>query len=409
MKLLWVKAGGLVPLNVGGKIRSFQLLKALAERHEITLFTFYAAHPDDQHRELDSLFDRVRCMPLDIPTGRGPRELLTYARHLLSRQPFAFSKYCKPEVAESLRHLVAESSFDVIVCDFLVPAPVIPWDAGCPKVVFTHNVEAAIWRRHLAVARNPLWKLACWREFRTTDHAERHYLGRADHVIAVSDADRDTFSEFISPAKITVVPTGVDLEYFQPGEAQERPHRLVFTGAMDWMPNEDAVSFFAESILPLIRERIPEIELFIVGRNPTAAVRALDAAHAEVTVTGEVDDIRPFVHESPVYIVPLRVGGGTRLKIFEAMAMGKAIVSTTIGAEGLPVENGQNVIIADEPGEFARQVVTLLENRGQRERIGSAARELVEKRYSWNAASRQFEHALNAAVEVRRDGATGKR
>ena len=403
MRLLWVKAGGLVPLNVGGKIRSFQLLKALAERHRITLFTFYAEHPEDEHQTLEPLFEDVICMPLAIPTGRGPRELLAYAGHLFSPQPFAFSKYCKPSVRRAVRELVDENSFDVIVCDFLVPAPVIPWDAACAKVVFTHNVEEAIWRRHLDVARNPLWKLACWREYRTTAAAERRYLRRADHVIAVSDADRDSFGAYLERSKITVVPTGVDLEYFKPQRVHEKPGRLVFTGAMDWMPNEDAVVHFTESVLPLIRQRVSGAELFVVGRNPTERVRALGDSQPAVTVTGEVDDIRPFVHESPVYVVPLRVGGGTRLKIFEAMAMGKAIVSTTIGAEGLPIESGENAILADDPEEFADSVVSLLEDEELRARLAKTARELVERNYSWAAASQNFDVALDAAVKARRE------
>ncbi len=401
MKLLWVKAGGLVPLNSGGRIRSFQLLRNLAERHEITLYTYYPEQPNDVHHELDSVFARSICVPLPIATGRGPRELATYLRHMLSREPFGLSKYALPEVKKAVRDLVESGDFDVVVCDFLVPAPVMPWDTATPKVIFTHNVEAAIWKRHLSVARNPLWKLACWREYRAMVRAEEGYLQRADHVVAVSDDDRDSFREFLEPSAITVVPTGVDLEYFTPApDAAEAPTpRLVFTGSMDWMPNEDAVIYTMESILPLIEAELDEVEFFVVGRNPTERLRNLAAAHPRLTVTGEVDDIRPFVHDAEVYVVPLRVGGGTRLKIFEAMAMGKAIVSTTIGAEGLPVTSGTNIVLADRPDDFAREVVSLLRQPAVRKDMGAAARTLVEERYSWSAASRHFEDALEAARE----------
>ncbi len=398
MRLLWVKAGGLVPLNVGGHIRSFHLMKALAERHEITLFTFYPEHPDDKHDELSAVFDRVVALPLPIPTGRGPRELASYIRHLLSGQPFALAKHCRPEVKASLRELVEADAFDVIVCDFLVPAPVIPWSAESPKVIFTHNVEAAIWKRHYSVARNPLWKAVCWREHRTTARAERHYLSRAEHVVAVSDADKKIFARYLEPSKITVVPTGVDLDYFHPSEGQESPSRLAFTGSMDWTANEDAMIYFMKEILPGVRREIADVELFIVGRKPSERLHAVAAGQDGVTVTGEVDDIRPFVHAAPVFVVPLRIGGGTRLKIFEAMAMGKAIVSTTVGAEGLPVSHEENIVLADQPAEFAQHVVSLLRDRERRSRLGRRARELVEKRYGWAAVSKYFDQALLAAI-----------
>lgn len=148
-------------------------------------------------------------------------------------------------------------------------APVIPWGAACPKLVFTHNVETSIWERHYRVARHPIWKSAFYREYRTTLRAERFYLSRAEHVVAVSEADKKTFARYLEPSKITVVPTGVDLDYFSPSEGRERPSRLVFTGSMDWMANEDAMIHFVEKILPLVRREITDVELFIVGRKPS--------------------------------------------------------------------------------------------------------------------------------------------
>ena len=251
----------------------------------------------------------------------------------MSGQPYSLSKYCRPEVEASLRELIRADDFDVIVCDFLVPAPIIPWKSETPNVIFTHNVETAIWERHYRVARNPLWKAAFWREYRTTARAERYYLSLAEHVVAVSDADKKTFSSYLQPSRITVVPTGVDLDYFHPTKGEERSSRLVFTGSMDWMANEDAMFYFVKEILPLVRRELAEVELFVVGRKPSERLRGLAANESGVTVTGEVEDIRPYVHASPVFVVPLRIGGGTRLKIFEAMAMGKAIVSTAVGAE----------------------------------------------------------------------------
>lgn len=394
MKILWVKAGGLLPLDSGGKIRSYNILKELARSHEITLFTHYAGEPDDANPQLKGLFQQVECHPLKIPPAKRFAEAVSYARHSMSALPYSVAKYSQPRVAQSLRKLLGENKYDAIVCDFIVAGGVIPWDARPPKILFTHNVEALIWERHYQVARNPLWKAVCRREYQKMERLERSYLEQADQVLTVSEFDRDYFSKFVRPGKIAVIPTGVDTGYFQPAPGAESPDRLVFSGSMDWMANEDGMSFFIAEILPRIREAAPAVELEIIGRSPSVALRALAARTPGVTVTGRVDDIRPYVHRGAVYVVPLRVGSGTRLKIFEAMAMGKAVVSTSIGAEGLPVEHGKNILLADAPADFAREVTRLLSNPPERLGLESAARRLVEQSYSWSAVTAKFEAAL---------------
>lgn len=403
MKILWVKAGGLYPPNIGGRIRSYRILKALARRHSITVFTFYAATQDDLHSALEHEFDRVVLMPLAIPAGRTFREALSYARYLSSPLPYTVSKFCKPEVAQQLLRLVGETQPDVIVCDFVIAAQSIPWNLPIPKIVFTHNVEAAIWRHHYKVAGNPFWKLLSWREYRAMERFERACLNRADHVLTVSDHDRDVFSKVIDRSRITVIPTGVDVEYFRPSPDRHQPATLVFSGAMDWMPNEDAMVYFIKRILPRIRRQIPDASLCVVGRHPSRALLQLASSHQGIEITGMVEDIRPFVHRAAVYVVPLRIGGGTRLKIFEAMAMGKAVVSTRIGAEGLPVHPGQDILIADDPEEFADTTIRLLRDPARREELGRTARELVNKTYSWDAAVQPFETVLNMLVEKKKN------
>jgi glycosyltransferase involved in cell wall biosynthesis len=195
-----------------------------------------------------------------------------------------------------------------------------------------------------------------------------------------------------------VIPTGVDVEYFRPSPDRDQPGTLVFSGAMDWMPNEDAMVYFIKRMWPRIRQQIPNASLCVVGRNPSRALVELAANHQGIEITGIVDDIRPFVHRAAVYVVPLRIGGGTRLKIFEAMAMGKAIVSTTIGAEGLPVHPGQDILIVDDPEQFADTTIRLLGDSVQREELGRAARELVNRTYSWDAVVQPFETVLNTLV-----------
>jgi sugar transferase (PEP-CTERM/EpsH1 system associated) len=393
MRILWVKAGGLVPLDTGGKTRSFQILKQLALRHEVTLYTFYRREPDDQHAELRSLFSRVVTTPLPLPAPRSVAEYLQYAGLLLMGRPATIEKYfLYPEVRRDFTALIASQTFDVVVCDFIYPARVIDWDLSCPKILFTHNVEAQVWSRHALVTSNPLRKLACRLESRALMRAERHYAQLADYVVTVSANDQAFFTRCVPPTRTAVIPTGVDVEYFRANGAPEEPHSLVFTGSMDWLPNDDAVRYFVGHVLPLVRREVPDARFWAVGRRPLPALRAL--ASEGVTVTGTVDDIRPYLDRGAVCVVPLRSGSGTRIKIFEAMAMGKSVVSTTLGAEGLPVTHDRDILLADSPEEFARAIVALLRDPARRRRLGGAARELVERNHSWAAVGTQFEAIL---------------
>src|SRR3984885_7322176 len=398
MKILWVKAGGLVPPDTGGKIRSYNILRQLARQHSITLFSFYAAHNPDVHAELKHMFDRVVTMPLRIPAPKSFAEMCDYAIRLVSREPYGITKYCRPEVRRGLRALLEQENYDVILCDFMAAAGVIPWDCATPKVLFTHNGEATIWRRHYEVASNTIWKAISWQEWLKMQAAERRYLRLADRVLAVSETDRDAFAAFLNAEKLTVIPTGVDIEYFQPLAGEETANSLVFTGSMDWLPNQDAIFFFAHAILPLIREHSPEVFLDVVGRNPSRKLQALAASEKSIRLTGWVDDIRPFVGRGSVCIVPLRIGGGTRLKIFEAMAMGKAVVSTSVGAEGLAVRSGENIVLADTPNDFAQAVTCLLRDPRRRLQLGAAARTLVQENYSWTIVANDFASTLQEGI-----------
>ena len=394
MKILWAKSGGLLPLDRGGKIRSFNIASELARRHQVDLFMFYPSTTPDPHAHLRDRFARVDCIPLDLPKRASVPDTLAYAANAPTTRPYQMRKYCRPAVRRRLRELLCSEHYDVLLCDFLLTAGVVPWDLGTRTVLFTHNVEATIWKRHFLVNRNPLWKLVSWREYRTMARAERRFTEMADHVLTVSDEDRGAFLEFLPEEKVTTVPTGVDLEYFKPAEKPENSHSLVFTGSMDWLPNEDAIIYFATEILPLVQQRVTGVTLSVVGRRPSRKVLALAEKNPSIQVTGAVDDIRPYVHEAAVYVVPLRIGGGTRIKIFEAMAMGSAVVSTRIGAEGLPVTDRKDIWLADSPEDFADRTVALLTGPAERQRMGVTARALVESRYSWNEVTNVLEKVL---------------
>ena len=406
MKILWVKAGGLVPPDTGGKIRSYNILRELAREHSVTFFSFYGAHDGDLHPDLKNMVERVVCVPLKLPPPKSLAEMRDYCIGLFSAQPYNITKYCVPEVRRRLRALLQQETYDVILCDFLVAAGVIPWDWPTPKVIFTHNVEAAIWRRHYEVATNPVWKAISWQEWRKMEAAERRCLRLADHVLTVSETDRNAFAFFLDPEKLTVIPTGVDVDYFQPMPVEEIANSLVFTGSMDWLPNEDAILYFVDAILPLIKAQCPDVSLEVVGRSPSRKLQALAEREKSMRLTGWVQDIRPCVARGAICIVPLRIGGGTRLKIFEAMAMGKSVVSTLVGAEGLPVRGGENILLADTPDDFAGSVISLLRDSSQRNRLGTSARALVQEKYSWPRVAEGFARTLQDVITRHTPSAT---
>jgi glycosyltransferase involved in cell wall biosynthesis len=308
------------------------------------------------------------------------------------------SKFCQPWIATKLRELLARENYDLLLCDFLLTAAVVPWDWPKPKVLFTHNIEAVIWERYYRVSKNPLWKAVSYREYRLLERMERHYVSRAEHVLAVSENDRDFFLRYAAKERMSVIPTGVDVNYFRPSPGKEDPESIVFTGSMDWIANEDGITLFIEKVLPIVRQRFPRAKLSIVGRKPSERLKRIAAREQGVEVTGTVKDIRPYLGRGCVYVVPLFVGGGTRIKIYEAMASGKAVVSTNIGAEGLPVHGGEDILLADDPEAFAKCVVDLLANPARRKQIGESARRLVSENYSWNAVGKNLANVLEAVA-----------
>ena len=401
MKLLWLNAGLLLPLDKGGKLRTWHVMRHLARRHDITYLSF----EDRSQTDADRQGMREVCARLEtVPRGEVDKGTWQFyaeaARYVVNPVPYAVAKYRSAAFRQRLQALLASERFDAVVCDFLPPVVNMPRRLPCPSILFTHNVESEIWRRHAETAGNPLSTLLLRQQMHRMLRFERDALARFDLVLAVSDADGRTFERLYPgalQAPVHVVQTGVDTGYFAPAaEPPVRTH-MVFTGSMDWLPNEDGMAYFCRDILPRIRQAEPDATLSIVGRAPTPAVRRL-AELPGVEVTGRVDDVRPHIARGAVYVVPLRIGGGTRLKIFEAMSMARAVVSTTVGAEGLPVTGGRDIDIADEPSRFAHAVVHLMRDQQARRAMEDAARRLVVERYDWSAVALDFEQALLKAA-----------
>jgi glycosyltransferase involved in cell wall biosynthesis len=259
-------------------------------------------------------------------------------------------------------------------------------------------VEHVIWRRIADLERRPLRRAVLEVEAWKMRQAERRACAAADLVVAVSDDDCQRLHALAPRSRCVAIPTGVDTTFFRPSAAREVPRRLVFTGSMDWFPNEDAILYFVEAILPRIRAEIDGITLTVVGRNPSARLRAA-VEPAGVVVTGTVDDVRPHVDEAAR--TSSRGPGRHALKIFEALSMGKAVVSTKVGAEGLALTPGRDVVIADEPDAFAASVVAL-SAIARRLAIGRAGRQLVQSRYSWEQVSSEFEQHCQSIARIRR-------
>src|ERR1044072_1314487 len=220
---------------------------------------------------------------------------------------------------------------------------------------------------------------------------EREMCRRFDSVIAVSADDREQMKDEYGAEAVFDVPTGVDVEFFQPNNAVKPvPNSLVFTGSMDWLPNDDAIRYFMREIIPLIKQQAPDATLTVVGRNPAPALFELGKTDPSLVITGRVEDVRPYMEAAAAYIVPLRIGGGTRLKIFEAMAMQKAVVSTTVGAEGLPLTDGVELLLADEPAGFADAVVRVLTDRLYANDLGQRAATVVRDNFGWRQVTDRF-------------------
>jgi sugar transferase (PEP-CTERM/EpsH1 system associated) len=397
MTLLWLNAGLLLPLDKGGKLRTWHVMRHLAARHDITYLSFEdATQTDADRRGMREVCSRLETVPRsDAPKGTW-RFYAGAAGYIVDQSPYAVAKYRSAAYRVRIEQLLATERYDLVVCDFLPPVVNLPARLACPSIVFTHNVEAEIWRRHAEQAANPVTKYLMTQQWQRMLRFEADALARFDLVLAVSEADSETFARLYPRSLRTpvhAVQTGVETDYFTPpAAAPERAH-MVFTGSMDWLPNEDGMTYFCREILPKIRQAEPGATLSIIGRAPTPAVRKL-AEIPGVEVTGRVDDVRPHIARGSVYIVPLRIGGGTRLKIFEAMSMAKAVVSTTIGAEGLPVTNGRDIEIADDPSGFAQAVIRLIRDTDRRRSIETAARQLVVEKYDWSAVAEDFERAL---------------
>lgn len=399
MKILWVKAGKLLPVDAGGKIRSFNILRQLQKDHEVVLLTHYGGKRDPGYeKEIRNVFPGAVPVWTAAPDSSQIARLMHYLYCLGSRAPFAVRKFTDKAAGRRIEQLFEEKQFDAAVCDFLSASLTFPRHLRGQTVLFQHNVESILWDRMLATEHNWLKKIIYGMEARKMRRYEKATIAEFKHVIAVSEQDRAHMSESLPSDRISVVPTGVDLGqyHFKPG-AQSVTPLVVFTGTMDFDPNIDGVNYFCREIWPQVLQTVPNARFRIVGKKPVPAVQRL--ASTQVEVTGTVNSIVEHLQQAWVVVVPLRMGGGTRLKIYEAMAAGRAVVSTSIGAEGLDVNDGKDIILADDNDAFAHAIITLLREPELRKRYERAAAELVT-RFDWSSVARRFAEILASSPEA---------
>ena len=396
MRILWVKAGKLLPVDTGGKIRSYNILRHLSRSHQLTLFSYYGGRKDQAYEtEIVRQLPGTQTLHTSALDGSDLAQSLDYLRLVFRSAPFAVSKFTHPAATRRIESWIAAREFDVAVCDFLSASLSFPSTLATPTVLFQHNVETALWQRLAASESSFLRRLVYKIEFRKMARYEKTTLGRFTQVVAVSDHDRQQMLAMAPSCLVEVVPTGVDTaKYTVAPPSKATPPKIVFLGSMDWEPNIDAVLYFCREIFPHIRAKVPAAMFQIVGRNPHASVRQL--ASDAVEVTGTVPSVTEYLREATLVVVPLRAGGGTRLKIFEAMATGKAVISTTIGAEGLPVQSGRDLILADHAVAFAEATILLLTDADLRHRYEEAAAKLVVQ-YDWSSIAHQFAAILQDA------------
>ncbi len=386
-----------LPADTGGKIRTLNILKQLAKRFDIRLVCF-SFSGDDRRLSKDI---EAMGVPVTLIPAQETGVFAKIGHVLFNPQPYSIAKYRSPRMKAELENL-KKYPCDAAHIDHLHMAHYRGCFDGLPCVLDEHNVEYKILERCAHVERT-LWKRIVFRmqakKMRQFEAARAREFSRC---LTVSDDDQKILTEITGGAvPVAVAANGVDTEFFTSG-AHGKPEEdaLVFTGSMDWLPNNDAVVYFCKEILPLIWKVKKQTRFYIVGKDPSPAILAMARDDQRIIVTGRVDDVRVFMEPARVFVVPIRVGGGTRLKILEALSMQKAVVSTAVGAEGIAHTNGENIVIADDPAPFAQRVLELLDDEPKRKALGIAGRHLVRERYDWNVVGerlgRIYEEVLHA-------------
>lgn len=392
------------PLDSGKRIRTFELLSRLASRHDITLLAHEHAQSEltrEAVAALQAAGIECRLAPRQVAAKQGAGFYGRLAANLLSPRPYSVDSNCTPALRALVAQAARQESFDLWHVEWTPLAELATAAGEAPRVVVAHNIETLIWRRYRTLERNPFKRAYIAEQARKFERFERRALSAADRVVTVSQPDAELAREFGARHPV-VVDNGVDTARFEFRAPAAANSTLLFLGSLDWRPNQDAIAWLLDSIWPPIGREKPGARLSIVGRRPPQWLVDRCRQAQGVELAADVPDVRPYLEQATAMIVPLRVGGGSRLKILEALAAGLPVVSTTIGAEGLSVESGRHLLVADQTDDIAHAATRLLRERELRHSLAAAGRQLVEERYDWTPLAQRLELGWQEAVRCRR-------
>ena len=373
-------------------MRIFHLLNGLTCQHDVTFVTY--GTDEDRRLLMDEFGERIS--KIIVVNHRSlyhkyPWLVLLYA--LWKRQGYLSASVRNVQMQKTINQLLNAEKYDAVLMEFPVMGQLQLPD-HLIKILDEHNVEYYNLHRMYKRTQFSVRKFFFLRERNKMFLQEINTCNRFDAIFVTSHKDREILQDQVDQKPLCVIPNGVDTTYFTPSGEKTEPYSMIFTGTMEYTPNRDAMVYFLDEIFPVVKRKIPEAKIYIVGKNPprTLKRRAAD----DVIVTGYVDDVRPYASKAGVYVVPLRMGSGTRLKILEGLAMRKAIVTTTIGCEGLDVVDGEHVAIADDPARFAEKVIELLVNTQKNKKLADNGYKKVRSKYDWDVITSTMNEALDS-------------
>jgi len=401
MRLLWFSHFVPFPPRGGNFQRSFNLIRHVSKSYEISLLAFNLQGLDqgtlaEYTGELKKYCANVEIweLPRRWRSWRWWAEL-TWSP--LYRAPYGARSFWSPLLAARWQHTLARHQGVLVHFDSIDLGLFVGAAADFRKVLNHHNCESAMAYRRAQKEPNPVKKAYLWHQARKIERQEREVCHLFDVNLAVSDVDAQTLLSRSPKAHIHIVENGTDTSYFVPTDAPAEPRSLIFAGLLRWYPNVSAVQYFVREIWPLVKLQCPGVRFYVAGQRPSESLVERLTQDPNIVVVPSPDDIRPWVARGAVFVCPILDGGGTKLKILDALAMGKAVVSTAIGCEGLQVKHGENILVADTPRDFAREVLRALGNEPLRKQLGTMGRALVEKQYSWEVISGHLEQAYRCA------------
>lgn len=393
------------PATSGKRIRTLNLTLRLAKDHRLTYVCHRNADAEEARSAADFFRERgITPVVVDraVPPKRGPGFYARLAANLFSPLPYSVASHTSPALVAALRDLEQRDPVDLWQCEWTPYAQALRWATKAPRLVMAHNVESVIWRRYRDAERNPLKRWYIAGQYRKFARFERDALGEMEQVVAVSAVDAARLRDDFGLRRVEVVENGVDTGWFQPASVPRDPARLLFLGSLDWRPNLDGVARFLEEVYPGLRERRPGVTLDVVGRNPPAWLRRVAEATPGIDLHADVPDVRPFLARASLLVVPLRIGGGSRLKILEALACATPVVSTRIGAEGLQLTPGRHFEQVEDIGDLGPAIAALLSVPEAARRQAEAGLERVRQRYDWDHLAEELASVWRECIAVGR-------